>query len=374
MCCSLCALFVQLLFSFPNFQMTRFGSLPDEVVRRIIGVHGAKELLAASKKYYKVSSKHPRSLIVHSPKSTNIGEAADDERVLTSYLMFLQNCTLSPTHFLYSVVDLHLNLAHFNKDTRLPICVQFSNCVSKMPMLNAVTLTLDSIIETDNTHLLIGQSDTVTELTINIHRTTHLKASMLAASICDNYTRLKVLRIHRPSFVQMPGFDLSTQEHFIATFNAFDGGTMRKPNTILFKNYEVVDGIITTDTTHNYIHTYNRRHNKFAETTAKARKRYALTKYYKNKRTEVDEVRLLKCNKIDILALEFDALEEDVQKCCKLIPFVRDTVRVLLQDNQAEKALYRAYSVRKQLETLYPGLIDECMNTYVLLTSEMRLA
>ncbi|TIB22920.1 hypothetical protein E3P86_04197 [Wallemia ichthyophaga] len=91
-----------------------------------------------------------------------------------------------------------------------------------MPVLQKLTLTLDALIETENTHLLIGSSEVATELTINIDHRTHLKAAMLAIAICDKYCRIKLLRIRRPSLVDMPRFDLITQEHFIAILNALD--------------------------------------------------------------------------------------------------------------------------------------------------------
>ncbi|TIA72883.1 hypothetical protein E3P91_01722 [Wallemia ichthyophaga] len=320
--------------------------------------------LPSLKNSYKLTRKHPKSLIIQSLKPTNNTKPAE----LISYLTFLQNCVLQPTDFLYSIEVLELNLEHFNKSTRLLACPQLSTCINKMPVLQKLTLTLDALIETENTHLLIGRSDGATELTINIDHMTHLKAAMLAIAICDKYFRIKLLRIHRPSLVDMPGFDLITQEHFIAILNALDSCYMRKPNMIIFKNYELVKGSITTDTPLNLLHIYIRAFGKFTDSVNRTCKKRALLKYYITKRTQKDEMSALKGFHIDIVALKFNALNNDLQKCCKLFPFVRGSLRVLLQDKQTAEILYRAYSVREEMEHHYPGLIAECLETHKLLT------
>lgn len=63
---------------------------------------------------------------------------------------------------------------------------------------------------------------------------------------------------------------------------------MRKPNMIIFKNYEMVKGSITTDTPLNLIHTHIRAFGKFTDSVNRTCKKRALLKYYITKRTQKD--------------------------------------------------------------------------------------
>ncbi|TIA91588.1 hypothetical protein E3P99_00997 [Wallemia hederae] len=352
--------------------MDAFSQLPDELIRRILHAHGhSPTLRLVSKKLYRLCNKQC-SIAVSSPKSINsdITQYTDHLNTLWSYAVFLETLYLSSSPLLTRITHLDLNLAHFtnNSDTRLPVCTRYASYIPLMRVLYSLTLTLDILSLGDDIGALIGKSDSVEDLTVVLHRITLHSAANLATAIAYNYPRLKVLRIHRPTLVTMPGFDRQTEHHFIATFNALDPDTLRKPNTILFKNYDIENNTVCTHTKLNYIHTYNRKKDVLTESASKQRRQYALRKYYPGHSLHVDDVQ--SHGSLDIVAAEFDTLDTDIQNSCRVAPFVRDTVRVLLHEKQHQQSLYRRYSIRERLETLYPGLIADCVHTYHLLTSE----
>ena len=183
--------------------------------------------------------------------------------------------------------EFYLNLDHFIDRKRLDECFMIADFISYFQHLTKLELTLEKLLASEDVSRILGESSTVTDLTIRIELIDDVSLDTLAQSLPAQYPKLATLRFHRPDLVCSPGLDLDRQERFIAKISsALKEESLEdacKP-VILFKNHDKKSYGHTyvsysTVTYSNYIHVY-RWNKKTGYKEATKSKSKALTEYY----------------------------------------------------------------------------------------------
>ncbi|TIA97591.1 hypothetical protein E3P96_03366 [Wallemia ichthyophaga] len=228
-------------------------AIPTELVKLLVEKHDCGVLRYVNKRLHgiAIASLHTHQLFILSEVYAVLGSTAYGD----------------------AVERLTLNLDHFTGNVRFEECRELSNLIKVLPALNYLEVNLERLNKGENVGKLIGSSTRVREL----------------------YPALETLRIYRPSFVKMPGFDKMAQDSFSCAVKGVVKESLNiSLQTILIKNvedtfhseYKQVDA--NTYTVYLHVYTSANSADVFTELTDIHEKVEYLREYYPTCRQRID--------------------------------------------------------------------------------------
>ncbi|TIB90919.1 hypothetical protein E3Q06_00026 [Wallemia mellicola] len=325
------------------------ANLPTEIIHTLIKEHKCYSLRCISKRLYSIAIDIIYTGKLYSPKTPS----SNDSTLMSvqSYLQFLQRTP--GMAYAESIKELYLNLDHFTGNARFEECGEMSACIKTFPNLETVEITYERMFDEEDIPKLVGYSNSVKELTINIHKIDTQAIKPLVEAIVDQYPKLQILKVQRPSFVRQPGFDLSAQKSFI-TYLTNAAVSHKKLKTVLIKNYriDIQTGFnrITVKTNANYIHIYNKTKRGYEEKTHTKSKKVALRRYYPQCTDNVDTPSR-ESHTYDLLDdFFYESLCPKLQKYARTDVHARDNLRSLIVDEGRARSQYLHYDLEDYID------------------------
>lgn len=239
-----------------------------------------------------------------------------------------------------------------------------SACIKTFPNLETVEITYERMFDGEDISKLVGYSNSVKDLTINIHKIDINTIEPLVNAIVDQYPKLQVLKIQRPSFVHEPGFDLPAQNSFISHLtNA--AVSHKKLKTVLIKNYKIDTQTgfnrIDVKTYANYIHIYNKTKSGYEEKRHTKSKKVALKKYYSQCTDNVDEPLRESHNSDTLDSYAYETLCPKLQKYASTDFDARDNLHHLIEDERRAHSQYRHHHLEDHVDW---DDVDNCLDYF----------
>lgn len=239
-----------------------------------------------------------------------------------------------------------LNLAHFDLNgKRYDICSALSQIISFLPNLIELEINIENLIN-ENVYDVIGKSYHVTTLTLYINKI-NISPNDLVNCLLLQYSNLKILKIHRPSFVNLPGFDKFYQDNFINQFNSVNESnkTVCKPTLIIFKNYEIdiMNGmkILNLNTSKHYIHVYRKTKGTYNEIKSHSAKKSNLAKFYGKGKKFTDSAK--------------DWRDEINEELLKFADVDSELFQNVLNDYQNSREQYQFFDINSRFKEILYG-------------------